>query len=99
MEQLTSKQGRHDRFKNVKERDEWLRSTIKELTIALKTTQEHLRRAEMTRNETMNDVEGIRKVVSELESRVAGRKNLVEQIDSEFRKCQEKKEELELERK
>lgn len=99
LEHLTSKQGRHDRFKNAAERDEWLRSTISDLNAALKTTQDQLKQSEATTSSTADEVESLKATLVKLEERVSGRRTLVESIDSEFHKFLQKKEDLELERK
>ena len=99
LEHLSSKQGRHDRFKNALERDAWIKSSIKEMKAALDITANQLLEANKSRDGTQKEETDLKIEIESLKKRLTGRRALLDVIDKEFLEVKERKEELELERK
>ncbi len=92
-EYLNSKQGRHDRFKNVNDRNEWISDNLREIEHSITSTTSHIHQAHKNQDESQKSIQDLKSQIGDCKDRMTGRKALLEQMDSEFQGIQVKKDE------
>ena len=99
MENLSAKQGRHEKFNNAKERDAWITATIKDLQKAFQESSLQLQGLNQNYEKTGEQVVELEEELNSLKQRFTGRRALLEKIEEDFLACRTEKDALEAERK